>query len=191
MKAPVAGRTERQTAGERREEILLAAVREFAQFGLHGASIDQIARQIGISQPYIYRLFGTKKDLFLAVLGACYTRITTSFEAAAATARAEGRDTLAAMGVAFGTLLADRDELLVLLHGFAACDDVEIRTASQRQYGSIYQHVAALSGANREEMSHFMAQGMLLMVAAAMDLPSLSPEHKWACDLLTDPLSDR
>jgi len=184
MKVPVAGRTARQTAGERREEILLAAVQEFAQFGLHGASIDQIARRIGISQPYIYRLFGTKKELFLAVLDACYTRIVGAFEAAAATARAEERDTLAAMGAAFGQLLVDRDELLVLLHGFAACHDAAVRTVAQEHYGRIYHVVAEASGASEEALHRFMAEGMLKMVAAALDLPALGTSVDWACQLI-------
>ena len=187
MKAPVAGRTERQTAGERREEILLAAVGEFARFGLHGASIDQIARGIGISQPYIYRLFGTKKELFLAVLGACYARIAGAFETAAATAHAEDRDALAAMGEAFGRLLDDRDELLVLLHGFAASHDAEVRTTAQEHFGRIYHVVAEASGADEDELRAFMAEGMLLIVAAALDLPSLGKNSDWACKLIAAP----
>ena len=57
----------RQTADERREAVLEAANVEFALRGLHGASTDAIARRAGISQPYLFRLFGSKKELFLAV----------------------------------------------------------------------------------------------------------------------------
>src|ERR671932_68935 len=58
--------TERKTADERRAEILEAARAEFADRGLDGASTDTIARRAGISQPYLFRLFGTKKELFVA-----------------------------------------------------------------------------------------------------------------------------
>lgn len=56
----------RKTAAERRRAVLEAALREFAEKGLHGASTDVIARAAGISQPYLFRLFGTKKELYLA-----------------------------------------------------------------------------------------------------------------------------
>ena len=51
----------RKTADERRVEILEAARAEFALKGLYGASTDTIARRAGLSQPYLFRLFGTKK----------------------------------------------------------------------------------------------------------------------------------
>src|SRR5204863_476321 len=56
---------ERKTADQRREEILVAAFDEFAEHGLHGTSTDVIARKAGVSQPYVFRLFGTKKELYL------------------------------------------------------------------------------------------------------------------------------
>src|SRR5215210_4696470 len=56
----------RKSAEERREEILEAAIEEFAARGLRGASIESVAERVGVSQPYVYKLFGTKKDLFLA-----------------------------------------------------------------------------------------------------------------------------
>ena len=60
--------SQRQTAEERREAVLAAATREFAEKGLHGASTDTIARAAGISQPYLFRLFGSKKGLYLATV---------------------------------------------------------------------------------------------------------------------------
>ena len=56
----------RKSAEERREEIVSAAFEHFAQSGYNGASTDAIARDAGISQPYLFRLFRTKRELFLA-----------------------------------------------------------------------------------------------------------------------------
>ena len=75
--------TTRQTADERRVAVLAAADVEFALRGLHGASTDAIARRAGISQPYLFRLFGSKKELFLAVNDDCFARTLESFRAAA------------------------------------------------------------------------------------------------------------
>src|SRR3954462_6395538 len=57
--------TRRMSAGERREEILAIAVRHFAEGGYRGTSTEAIAREAGISQPYLFRLFRTKRELFL------------------------------------------------------------------------------------------------------------------------------
>ena len=177
-------RTERLTAEERREEVLRAAIQEFAQFGLHGASTENIARRVGISQPYIFRLFGTKKELFKAAVDACFERMYRAFEAAAARARAENGDVLMATGMAFGQLLTYRDELLVLLHGFAASYDPEVRDVARERLGAIYRFIGAESGANEEELRGFIAQGMLMMVAAALDLPDVCDTEAWARELL-------
>jgi AcrR family transcriptional regulator len=58
----------RITAGERRERVLEAALTAFAAGGLDGTSTQDIARRAGISQAYLFRLFPTKKALFLAVV---------------------------------------------------------------------------------------------------------------------------
>jgi AcrR family transcriptional regulator len=73
--------TTRQTADERRVAVLAAANIEFALRGLHGASTDAIARRAGISQPYLFRLFGSKKELFIAVIEDCFARTLESFRA--------------------------------------------------------------------------------------------------------------
>lgn len=177
-------RNERLTAEERREEVLRAAIQEFAQFGLHGASTENIARRVGISQPYIFRLYGTKKELFKAAVDACYERMYRDFSAAVARARAEGGDVLMATGEAFGQLLGYRDELLVLLHGFAASYDPEVRDVARQRFGEIYRYIGEQSGANEEELRGFIGQGMLLMVAAALDLPKLCESEDWARELL-------
>src|SRR5437868_8551790 len=106
------GATERKTKEARREEILDAALVEFAERGLHGASTDEIARRAGISQPYVFRLFGTKKELFKAVVSRCFRETLEAFQRAAEGKR--GEEALHAMGVAYTEkLLPDRTRLRV------------------------------------------------------------------------------
>src|SRR5436309_11357156 len=112
--------TERKTAEERREEIVEAAFAEFAERGLHGASTDAIARRAGVSQPYLFRLFGTKKDLFLAAIDRCFRVTHETFLRAAEGKR--GQEALRAMGEAYMELLADRQKLLMQMQGHVACD---------------------------------------------------------------------
>src|SRR5437763_8969753 len=113
--------TERKTAEERREEIGEAAFAEFAERGLHGTSTDAIARRAGVSQPYLFRLFGTKKELFIAAVNRCYRVTIETFMRAAEGKR--GEEAFDAMGRAYMELLADRQKLRMQMHGHAACDD--------------------------------------------------------------------
>src|SRR2546421_2532730 len=170
----------RMSADARREEILNTAVSDFAIGGLHGTSTEAIAARAGISQPYLFRLFGTKKDLFIACIGRCFARTEGTFRAAA-----EADDTgdpLAAMGQAYVELLADRELLLAQMQTYAACGDDEIRTVVRRRWGELYRTVERLSGAPADEVRAFFATGMLLNVAAAIDLPEIARQKgaAWA-----------
>lgn len=173
----------RQTADERRDAIIDAAIAEFAVYGLHGTSTETIARRAGISQPYIFRLFGSKKELFLAALERVYDRIAATFKtAAAAAAAATDGDVLEAMGHSYKTLLVEREELFLLLQAFAASNDHEVRAVAHDRYAALYRMVAVISGADEEALRQFFAYGMLLTVAAAIDLPQLlgaAKEEGW------------
>src|ERR1700720_89739 len=119
----------RQTAEERRTSVLRAAMAEFAKGGYAGTSTDAIAVRAQISQPYLFRLFGTKRELFIATMGLMHARIEEAFRTAAQ--GRSGLDAMAAMGQAYQVLLGERDLLLVQLHAFAASEDEEIRRAAR------------------------------------------------------------
>src|SRR5437763_9751918 len=173
--------TERKTAEERREEIIEAAFAEFAVHGLHGTSTDVIARRAGVSQPYLFRLFGTKKELFIAALNRCFRVTLETFMRAAEGKR--GDDALMAIGTAYRDLLTDRSKLLMQMQGHVACDDPEICAVVRRGFGEIVEYVERVSGADPERIRDFMAMGMLLNVVAAMDLAH--DEDAWAKRLVT------
>jgi AcrR family transcriptional regulator len=175
--------TRRHTAAERREEILEAAMTEFATGGLHGASTDAIARAAGISQPYLFRLFGTKKELFLAVLDRGFARTLEAFQLGVGRASGAGENVFKTMGEAYVELLAgDRRILLCQLQGYVACTDPDIRTLVQKHYGELYSYARRASGGTDAELESFFATGMLINVVAAMDLPNL--KEPWAQALL-------
>jgi AcrR family transcriptional regulator len=172
----VATTTERKTAEQRREEIVEAAFVEFAQKGLHGTSTDAIARRAGVSQPYLFRLFGTKKDLFIAAVNRCFRVTLETFMRAAEGKR--GEEALDAIARAYAGLLQDREKLLMQMQGHVACDDPEICEVVRRGFGDIVEYVERVSGAGPERVRDFMAMGMLLNVISAMDL--LHDEQSWA-----------
>src|SRR3954452_18516516 len=163
--------TERKSKEERREEILDAAIAEFAEKGLHGASTDEIARLAGISQPYVFRLFGTKKELYLAVIARCFRQTLEIFQRAAEGKR--GADALAAVGEAYGRLLeSDRLYLRAQMQAYAACEDPEICAVVRNGYGDLVTYVERVSGVGSEELAQFFAGGMLMNVLSSMDAPA-------------------
>jgi AcrR family transcriptional regulator len=167
----------RQSADARRASILRAAIVEFARSGYAGTSTEAIASRAGISQPYIFRLFGTKKDLFCATYDAVTAAIEDAFVEAAK--GLEGENAMAAMGLAYLELLQDPDLLQVQLHGFAAAAaDPDIAHACQETFRRLWKLVNQYADVSAETMREFFAQGMLCSVIAAIDLRSV-PEP-WA-----------
>ena len=159
----------RKSADERREELLAVGMEHFAAGGYHGTSTEGIARDAGISHAYLFRLFRTKRELFLACDDRACEKIIDAFRRAAATA--EPGDELHAMGEAYiNELLPDRHAILMLMHGYAAVSDPEIQAHVRRKYEEIVSEVTALSGATPDKVWSFFAEGMLLNVVAALDL---------------------
>jgi len=160
--------TERKSKEERREDILDAAIAEFAAKGLHGASTDEIARLAGISQPYVFRLFGTKKELYLAVIARCFRQTLEFFQRVAEGKR--GEEALHAIGEAYGQLLeSDRVYLRAQMQAYAACEDPEICAVVRAGFGDLVTYVERVSGVGSEELAMFFSGGMLMNVLSSMD----------------------
>jgi AcrR family transcriptional regulator len=168
----------RLSADERRQQILVAAKSEFARHGLKGTSTEAIAERAGISQPYLFRLFGTKKALFLACVDSGFGHVIELFRAAAA--GHEGDEALDAMALAYTGMLANREELLAQMQAYAACSDTDVRDLCRRRFAEVWRTAAELSGAGEDEVRAFMATGMLMNVAAAIDLPEVAEPGLWA-----------
>jgi AcrR family transcriptional regulator len=161
--------TTRSTAAERRDAVLQAAQVAFARSGLHGTSTEEIAAAAGISQPYLFRLFGTKKKLFVATVERCLEDTLETFRSAAGERRGEAA--LEAMGEAYVAMVTgDRTMLLAQMQAYAACDDPDVREAMTTGYGRLHLFVETVSGLDEETVANWFAHGMLLNVIAAMDL---------------------
>jgi AcrR family transcriptional regulator len=166
---------QRIPASERREMVLEAAVAEFAARGLAGTSTEDVAGRAGISQPYLFRLFPTKKALFLALVERCFRRVEEAFTAAAADRT--GDEALEAMADAYERLLDDRTLLLLQMQAYAACDDPDIRTTTRAGFKKLWETTERLTGLPFQSVVDFFAVGMLMNVAAALDLPAV--DERW------------
>jgi AcrR family transcriptional regulator len=169
----------RMTAVERRADVLRVAVAQFAKTGFQGTSTEDVARAAGISQPYLFKMFPTKKALFLALVEQGFGRVRQAFVDAVGDATAD--EALDRMGQRYGELLRDRNELLLQLQAYAACDDPEIGEVTRREFGKLWREVQRLSGVGDERLQSFFATGMLMNVVAAMDATNHPSQWVKAC----------
>ena len=159
----------RLTAEERRESILDAALAEFAECGYAGTSTEDIAKRAGISQPYLFRLFGTKKGLYIASVARCFRETVELFQRAAEGLR--GEEALQAIGAAYiDQLERNRVALRAQMQAYAACEDDDIRATVRAGYGDLVAYVRRVSGADWPAIWQFFATGMMLNVMSSMEL---------------------
>ena len=183
----------RQSAEARRQQLVEAALAEFAIYGLHGTSTERIARRVKISQPYVFRLFPSKKDLFLAAVNQCFDRIEAAFQAAAqdpGSIKHEGPRghphqgpvdiRMHAMGHAYAGLLARRELVLFQMQAYAACSDEDVRRTVSRRWQGLVRLVTELSGGSQEQVTVYFARGMLMNVVASIGMVPEKVGREWA-----------
>jgi AcrR family transcriptional regulator len=168
---------QRMSAEERRGEVLRAAAAAFADGGYKGTTTQDVAERAGISQPYVFRLFSSKKELFLAVVEDCFERTQKTFVKAAD--GLSGDEALRAMGMAYVELIRDPVNLLVQMHCFtAAAGDPDIRLVAQRGMRGVWETASRASGASDEDLRNWVAKGMLCNMVAAIGIEEL--DEPWA-----------
>ena len=166
----------RMDPDERRDQVIAAALIEFAEGGLAGTSTEAIAVRAGISQPYLFKMFGTKRDLFIAASKRCFDNVAQT--CTDATRGLAGEAALEAMGAAYISLIADRENLMGQLQMYAACHDPGVRECARDGFRKLYQLVERASGAPAEKLAEFFAMGMLCNLSAALSLTEI--DEPWA-----------
>lgn len=172
----------RLTADQRHDQLIAAAVTAFSGGGYAGTTTDQVARIAGVSQPYVIRLFGTKQALFIGAVQYAAGRIEQQFRTAAGT-----DPTLSGLGRAYDDLLAEKELISVLLHGFTAGSDPDIGPVVRDCFGRIYATVRELTGADVAQARDFLATGMLCTILGTLNVigPDAVPAQPWMTDLVT------
>jgi len=183
---------QRVPAAERRDALIDAAMREFAHGGLYGTPVDRIARRVGVAQPYVFSLFPTKRDLFIAAVERCFDRTREMFTKAAEAYDPEtaepDTDVLMALGEEYiERLQTDRYMLMLQLHAYAACEDEVIRDRVRTAYARLLLHIREITGAPNEAVDEFIRVGMWLNVAAAMGVEDLSVACDWVGAVAGEP----
>ncbi len=176
----------RVPAAERRDALIEAAVHHFAHGGLQGTKVSAIAAEVGVAQPYVFSLFPTKRDLFLAAVERCFEKIGAFFEAVGKEYDSKGpaepdEDKLKAIGHAYTGAIADNPHILLLqLQAYAACgDDPGIQVAVRNNYARLVDLCRRLSEVDDERLDQFFQMGMWCNVAAALGIEDFSTESGW------------
>ncbi|WP_335978533.1 TetR/AcrR family transcriptional regulator [Streptomyces sp. CA2R106] len=165
------------SAEERRASVITVAMSEFAQGGYNGTSTEAIARRVGVSQPYLFRLFPNKQAMFVA---ACERSLV---EARAVFARAvEGvpvEERLEAMASAYQRLLReDPEKLLLQMQMYAAVaaaeagGDHEFGAPLRVAWQEMWDEARAALGTDVDETTEFFAYGMLINTLVSMGFPA-------------------
>ncbi|MFF9330071.1 TetR/AcrR family transcriptional regulator [Streptomyces sp. NPDC014776] len=173
----------RMSAEERRESVIRAATAEFARGGYHGTSTEAIAKRVGVSQPYLFRLFPGKRAIFIAVVERCIEDTIRTFEEASD--GLHGEEALSAMAQAYRRVIAEEPERLMMqmqmylaVTAAEADGDHEFGEAVRRGWTRLWDTVHLPLGADAGETTSFMAYGMLINCLVAMGFP---PDHRvWA-----------
>jgi AcrR family transcriptional regulator len=156
----------RMAMEDRRELVLREAIPVFARFGFEGATTAEIAKRSGVTQPYIFKLFESKKELFIA---ACERNMRTTQEEMRESAGGKtGRDAMEAMGHAYiDRMQTNRDSLLLQMQQYAACWDEDVQRTVRNRMQDLWAMVVEVSGAPLQEVAVFFAKGMMCNVIAA------------------------
>jgi AcrR family transcriptional regulator len=170
----------RHSADERRELVIEAARREFALRGLGGATGEGLSYRAGISHPYLLRLFGSKRELFLEVV----ERLFDQLQAAARSASSPESDAdSGALTDALREALGEHGPSL-LLQAFAACGEDEVRLTVQRRLGELCGSLERAASTPRAKADSLIAQLLLEGAADAMHLQQIAGREPWARRLL-------
>lgn len=169
----------RMSAEERRESVVRAAVAEFARKGFHGTSTEAIARRVGVSQPYLFRLFRNKKEIFVAASLRAVDDTRLVLEEAAR--GLSGEKALHAMANAYARLVAEHPETLhmqmqtyVTVAAIEAEGDHAFAHAVRTGWTRLWQTVHRPLGTDTGSTTAFWAHGMLINTLTAMGFP---PDH--------------
>jgi AcrR family transcriptional regulator len=171
----------RHSADERRNLVIEAARQEFAAWGLGGATGEALSYRAGISHPYLLRLFGSKRELFLEVV----ERVFDDLLAGARTARSleGGGDDIGELVEALKAALGEHGPSL-LLQAFAACGVDEVRLTLQRRLGELYESLERTASTRQVDADGLLSRLILIGALDAMRLRELASREPWARRLL-------
>lgn len=168
----------KEDAQNRKQQILESAAALFAESGYYKTTTADVARAVGVTQPYVFHFFKTKEELYLAVLKQAQSRILHAFT----TVEAAPEELAEAMGAAFSQLLENyRNEILLVMTSFAT-PEPSIRDFCRGEFDAVFEGVKSRFEAAgipdpAMQASDFIGRGMMCALAETLGLPKLIAWH--------------
>ncbi|MFE9251557.1 TetR/AcrR family transcriptional regulator [Streptomyces sp. NPDC007088] len=147
----------RSNAEDRRAQVIDAAIALFAHAGYEGTRTSAIAARVGVSQPYLFQLFPTKKAIFIAAWRAACGRIVEALTAAVAQTPREQR--LPVLAKAYDELVTtDRDLLTIQIHAWSAsASDTDIAEATRAGIERLRESAIEQLGISADQSTRLLA----------------------------------
>jgi AcrR family transcriptional regulator len=161
----------------REQQMLDAAVIEFARHGFHAASMDDIAARSNVSKPMVYAYLGTKDDLFIACLHREGTRLMEAIIEVVDARLGLDEQLWHGVNAFFGFVAANRDGWSVLYrqeHGRYASDRNQMRARMVEVVASMLTRAVISGGSD----------------AKSQDMTAMSYALVGACESVADWLVD-
>lgn len=157
----------------RKDDILEAGLEVFADKGYYNTTTALIAEKAGISQPYVFKFFKTKEELFVAALDRAYERILQAFEI-----ESGPEDLVNQMIKVYEELTeSNPNEIALQVIGLSVTEDA-IRNSTRSGLASIRNHTlekfqaAGIPNAE-DQVTTFLARGILCNISHFINMPEL------------------
>ncbi|QSQ17913.1 TetR/AcrR family transcriptional regulator [Myxococcus landrumensis] len=161
---------------ERRRAVVAAAIKCFAEKGFYGTTTHEIAELVGISQPYLYRLYSNKEALFVAAVDHVSVVMADTLVSHSRDMR-DGGGAFDNVRRAYATLVADRTILRFLMQANCAVGETLVGEAVRRCYAKQVDIVRQMLG-NDDAVRRWFGAGMLDNVVAVLGLEDI--DEPWA-----------
>lgn len=160
----------------RRVEIIAAAIRVFSSLGFYKATTADIAESASISQPYIFKFFKSKEDLYLAALDEAFGRIQREFEKIQVTQVSSNIQL--EMITSYERLMADFPQEIHLQTQAFGISEPSIRNKTKESFAKLYQLVLEkFQKAGIPDPDYtakvFLAKGLFCNLGLVLDLAEL------------------
>jgi AcrR family transcriptional regulator len=157
----------RMTAAARRVGVVRAAVQAFARTGYEATPVSAIAELAGVSQPYLFRLFGTKQDLFMIAADSCFAQLRVLLAKAAD--GLAGQAAVDAMRRACLALDAGDELLCFPMMLYAATHDPAIAKRADILLTELYNEIVNQAGVDDERTGLLLATLVLAQTTSVME----------------------
>lgn len=166
------------TAAERRKQLLTAAIQVFAVHGYYGSSTANIAKEAGISHSYLFKLYPTKEDMFIAVVEVCFNRIIERFQEASIGFAGTPAERLEKIGLSYADILRDRNLMLIQLHAYSASVVPAIGDTVKAGVQRVVEYIQVETGVTNDEIQQFIGRGLIATISVSLGIENL--QEPWA-----------